>query len=300
MKRLIAFVLAAVMCLTLCACGAEKQTVKINFGEDYQVELKNQQDGIVWESSNADIAVIENGVISGVGPGEATLSASKDGKNIAKISVSVNLIDITAILFSQKTVEVKVDEEIKLQYVLMPDNASDYGLSWKSANTEIVEVDDMGNVRGINPGTTTVITSTAAGIMDTCEVTVKEPSAIEQLNEYEKWLFDVMVEIFLPSFYNAPAVRLRKIESMVSEDYTDTMILLVNIQGTNKFGGTLYKDYNILCKKNIADSTYLPMFTDDGLYDRSKGGILLIESTKMDYTKINAALEEYWEDNMHG
>ena len=46
MKRIAAFSLALIMCLILCACGVEKQTVEINYGEEYTVELKKQQDGI--------------------------------------------------------------------------------------------------------------------------------------------------------------------------------------------------------------------------------------------------------------
>lgn len=299
MKKGISLVLVAVMCLSLCACGAEKQTVEINYGEEHTIELKKQQEGIVWETANPDIVMVQNGIVKGIAPGNAIVSATKDGKSVAEISVSVNIIDISAILFSQKNVEIELEESVQLQYVLVPDNASDYGLSWKSANTEIAEVDNNGNIRAVAPGTTTIVCSTPNGVIDACEVVVKEPSAIEQLNEYEKWLFDVMVAKFLPSFYNAPAVRIRKIESFFNEDYVDVMMLLVNIQGTNKFGGTLYKDYTILCKSDIDESVYIPMFTDNGLYDRSKGGDNLIESTKLDYTKINAALEEYWNGNVY-
>ena len=54
-----------------------------------------------------------------------------------------------------------------------------------------------------------------------------------------------------------------------------------------------------MCEKDMAKSSYLPMFTDNGLYDRSKGSTGLNESTKLDYTKINAALEEYWGGNIY-
>ncbi len=299
MKRSMALLVVMAVCLSLCACGAEKQTVEINYGEEYTIELKNAQEQIVWESANPDIVTVKDGIVTGIAPGNSLVTAAKDGKSIAEISVTVNLVDIAAILFSQTNVELELEETIQLQYVLMPDNASDYGLSWKSANPEIAEVDSEGNIRAVAPGATTIICSSANGILDTCEVVVREPSAIEQLNEYEKWLFDVMIAKFLPSFYNAPAARIRKIESYGNENFEENMILLVNIQGTNRLGGTLYKDFMILCKKDINESSYLPMFTDDGLYDRSSGSSILIETTKLDYTKVNAALEEYWAGNVY-
>ena len=55
MKKVISLILALVMCLPLCACGAEKQTVEINYGEEHTIELKKQQEGIVWETENPDI-----------------------------------------------------------------------------------------------------------------------------------------------------------------------------------------------------------------------------------------------------
>ena len=299
MKRIIALLLIMAFCLSLGACGAEQQTVEINYGDKYAIELKNAQEGMVWESTNPDVVIVEDGVVTGIAPGSSIVTATKDEKSIAEISVTVNLVDIAAILFSQTSIELELEETLHLQYVLMPDNASNYGLSWKSANPEVAEVDAEGNIRAVAPGTTTIVCSSPNGILDTCEVVVKEPSAIEQLNEYEKWLLDVMIAKFLPSFYNAPAARIRKIESFVNEDFEETMMLLVNIQGTNRLGGTLYKDYIIICEKDINKSSYLPMFTDDGLYKRSSGDSTLIETTKLDYTKVNAALEEYWAGNVY-
>lgn len=299
MKRVLCVLLAVCMTVLLCACGMEKQTVELNYGEEQRVELKKAYEEIEWTSSDEKVASVSNGVVKATAPGEAVLTANKDGKAVAEITVSVKLVDITAILFSQKNMEIEAEETVQQQYTLLPDNASDYGLSWKSANTEIAEVDANGNIRGVAPGTTTIVCSTSNGIMDTCEVVVKEPSDIEQLNDDEKWLFDVMVAKFLPSFYNAPAARIRKIEDVIeTEDHTESMILAVNIQGTNKMGGTLFKDYTILCKKDMSESVYLPCFTEDGLFNRSKDNSWVV-STKLDPAKINAALEEYWDNNIH-
>jgi len=299
MKRIIALLLSVLMCLMLCACGIEKQTLEINYGEERIIELKKQHDGIVWETANPDIVTVSNGTVTAMAPGNTVVTAMTGDKSVAEITVTVNVVDISAILFSQKNVEIELEESTQLEYLLVPDNASDYGLSWKSANTQIAEVDEKGMIRAVAPGTTTIVCSAPNGVLDTCEVVVKEPSAIEQLNEYEKWLFDVMIAKFLPSFYNAPAARIRKIENFAGIDnYEKSMILLVNMQGTNRFGGTLIKDYVITCSKDIDKSAYIPCMTESGLVDRSKSNEHT-EATKLDSTKINAALEEYWNGNIH-
>lgn len=297
MKKVISLILALVMCLPLCACGAEKQTVEINYGEEHTIELKKQQEGIVWETENPDIVTVRNGIVTGIAPGNAIVTAAKDGKTVAEISVSVNIIDISAILLSQKNVEIELEESMQLQYVLMPDNASDYGLSWKSANTEIAEVDDNGNIRAVSPGTTTIVCSTPSGVIDTCEVIVKEPSAIEQLNEEEAKVFQEYLKN-IQSFYNAPAARIKALISIekkgdsAGKPYTAKDVLFTNIQGTNRLGGTLFKYYLGVAGFEIPNQDFMTKKIDGVNY-------IEIPSEFMDIGKINAAIEEYWEKNIH-
>lgn len=294
MKKGISLVLVLVMCLCLCACGAEKQTVEINYGEEHTIELKKQQEGIVWETANPDIVTVQDGIVTGIAPGNAVVTATKDGKSIAEISVSVNLVDITAILFSQKNVEIELEESIQLQYVLMPDNASDYGLSWKSANTEIAEVDDNGNIRAVAPGATTIVCSTSNGVIDTCEVVVKEPSAIEKLNEHELKFYEFLTNTMLPSFYNAPSARVNAL-FMITTDSSEvesvlekTGVYTVEMQGTNRLGGTLKKFYGVMLSVPFYNAS------KEGFSPYSSDTWMPVPEDIMSVSKINAALEEYW------
>lgn len=200
---------------------------------------------------------------------------------------------LTGIFLNQNSMELEIDETAALTYSLIPENASSKRIVWQSVNTDIVTVDDDGNLHAVAPGTTTIICSTPEGIMDTCEVIVKEPSAIDQLNEYEKWFFDVLVEKFLPSFYKSSAARVKLLGPAFTEDYEDTMLLDVRIQGENRMGGTLYKDYAIFCEKNIDESICMPCFTDNGLFASPHEWK---DNTKIDISKVNFALDEYWNE----
>ena len=292
MKKIVAMMLALSMIFAVCGCGTEKQTVQITYNQEGTIRFQKQYDGLNWKSSDETIVKVDNGTFVGLAPGEAVITAEKGGKTIAEVSVSVTLVEITAILFSQKTIELSEGEQFQQKYTLIPDNASDYGLTWKSANDEIAEVDSNGMISAVAPGTTTIVCSAQNGVMDRCEVTVKEPSAIEQLNEYEKWFFDVLVEKLLPSFYNASAARVKQVGPSFNEDYSKNMFLDVRIQGENRLGGTLFKDYILVCNREIAESTCLPCFTDDGLFASPHEWK---ENTLIDIAKINQALEEYWE-----
>lgn len=293
MKKGISLVLVLVLWLSLCAFGAEKQTVEINYGEEYTIELKNQQKGIVWGTDNPDIVTVQNGIVTGIAPGNATVTATKDGKSVAEISFTVKLIDISIILFSQKNVEIALDESMQLHYMIMPDNASDYGVSWKSANSKIVEVDDNGNIHAVAPGTTTIVCCTPNGLIDTCEVTVKEPSAIEQLNEEEEKVFQEYLKN-IQSFYNAPAARIKALYALekkgdsAGEPYTAEDVFFSNIQATNRLGGTLFKYYLGVALIEIPNQDF-----------KTEVSYIEIPSEFMDIGKINAAIKEYWEQNIH-
>lgn len=297
MKKVLYILLAACMMMLLCACGLEKQTVELNYGEEQKIELKKEYDGIKWVSSDAKVATVSNSTVKATAPGEAVLTAEKDGKAVAEITVSVKLVDITAILFSQKNIELEVEESVQQQYTLLPDNASDYGLSWKSANTEVAEVDVNGSIRGVAPGTTTIVCSTPNGILDTCEVVVKAPSAIEQLNEEEKIVFEKFMAN-VQAFYNAPAARIKELiavkvkNTAADKVYTSEDVFVTNIQGTNRMGGTLFKYYMGLSSFEVPNQDFMSKPIDGVEY-------IEIPSEFLDVGKINAAIEEYWNGRTH-
>ena len=98
-------------------------------------------------------------------------------------SVQEEKTEITAVFLAQGALNLEVGEKFQQNCTVIPEEADMSGLSWKSANSEIATVTADGLIEGIAPGTTTIICASSGTAMDTCEVTVKAPSAIEQLNE---------------------------------------------------------------------------------------------------------------------
>ena len=213
MRKTLSLLLALVMVLSLTAC-AETGELSIKYDETTEISLSKEYEELKWESSDTAIATVENNMVKGVGPGQATLTATSNSKVVAKYTVSVEIVEIAEIFLQSDELEIKIGEAVDLTYSLFPTDASAYGLTYTSINPDIATVDENGHIEAVAVGKTNIVLSTASGKIATCQVIVKEPSAIEQFNEDEKLLFDVMVEIVLPSFYNAPAARIRKMEDL--------------------------------------------------------------------------------------
>lgn len=216
--------------------------------------------------------------------------ACSSGSKSAKAEEPTATPGITAIYLNKNSIEMEEDESYQLQYTVMPETVTGYTLSWKSTDTTIATVDSMGLIKAVAPGTTRVICSTTDGVTDVCEVTVKAPSAIEQLNENEKEFYDYLVENLLNDAYNSSAMRVRKLyysgESGKKNFSSGTLSFIVQLEGTNKVGGTISNLYGFI---KLGDSVlFMPCGSSPDLS-------YPMETSVMDPAKINAALEEYWE-----
>ena len=203
-------------------------------------------------------------------------------------------IDVTAILLSHKKIQLEVDETFQQEYTLIPENASNYGLVWKSGNSDIAEIDNNGLIRAISSGTTTIVCSAPNGVIDMCEVVVKEPSAIDKLNDEEAKIFNEFLQN-IGTFYNAPAARIMSLigfENSAGEPYTADDVLFTYIQGTNQLGGTVAKYYIGVASIQVPNQDFMSVEIEGITY-------VEIPSEFLDVGKINAAIKEYWENNIH-
>lgn len=216
---------------------------------------------------------------------EATYNAPKTCTVCGATEGEPKKIEVTALFLDKTSISLDIGENVVLKYTLLPENAPDAGVAWKSINPEIVTVNEQGSVTAVAPGKTTVICSTPNGVFGQCDVEVKEPSAVSMLNELEKKVFDFMTEKMTKYFYNASAVRLRDIFGDVESIDVGFSLYL---QGTNKVGGTIYKLYLI--------ATYTDPWTYTDMTSLMNYNGKSMDPNVMDYKKINAALEEYWKE----
>ena len=214
------------------------------------------------------------------------LCAGGEEKTESTAPPEVEAVKIESIILSKNEAELKEGESVTLSAVVAPENTTE-SYSWKSADESVATVDENGVVTAIAPGNTNILAASESGKTASCSVTVVAPTAYELLNDAERQLFDYMTGTMLESFYNASAVRIRKIYNNGANNDT-VQGIIVDIEGTNRLGGTTYDLYGIF---RLGDQTFfLPC--GDGKIDLSQP----MPTDVMDPAKINTALAEYWDD----
>ena len=157
--------------------GASKQ-VNVTLTGD----LKDAK--LVWKSSDEKIATVDSkGNIKALKEGEVTITVStEDGKYSKTITVTVGAaseVAVTKVTISGSK-EVEVGKTIKLTANIIPKNATNKSVTWKSSNTKIATVDKNGNVKGLKAGKVTITVTTKDGSKKaSLTITVKEPAKDE-------------------------------------------------------------------------------------------------------------------------
>ena len=145
-----------------------KDTIELNKGSEEKLEYNLSQDLtdsiIIWKSSNTDVAVVKNGIVSAISDGEATITATINGKDIKDTcKVIVKKLDLTGIVFEDESLSISVGKTLKLTLNALPSGADLPSLKWDVDNKDILSVSDEGVIKGINVGEAVVTVSSMDG-----------------------------------------------------------------------------------------------------------------------------------------
>ena len=142
------------------------------------IELSNKK--LTWKSSNTEIVTVdENGVITGVNLGTATITVtSSNGKKATcTVEVVTNTIPVESIELTPSSATINVGDTIQITATINPSNATDHELVWTSSNSSVVTVDNNGVITGKSAGTATITAKTKDGkVVATSTITVNVPT----------------------------------------------------------------------------------------------------------------------------
>mgnify|MGYP001622933072 CR=1 FL=1 len=145
---------------------------------------------VTWASNKESVATVENGVVTAVGEGTATITATAGGYE-ASCVVTVNpaTVDVTGVTLDKTSATLYINGEsgtntVTLTATVTPDNATDKTVTWTS-NKESVATVENGVVTAVGEGTAT-ITASAGGKSAACTVTVLDGSNVVNVDTAEE------------------------------------------------------------------------------------------------------------------
>ena len=157
----------------------------IEYTLDYSIEPRDAKTKLNWESSDPNVATVENGVIKTLAPGTTAITVSKsnkeatcyltvvkgdsstpdvidDGKEVKAVSINVN----------QAELSLKVGASYAIVPEVLPSNTTNKAVTYKSADEKIATVAADGKVTAVAEGETTITVTAASGVYNTVKVVV--------------------------------------------------------------------------------------------------------------------------------
>lgn len=133
---------------------------------------------VSWKSDKPEIATVDaDGKVTAVAAGEATITVTTQdqGKTATcKVTVSNKEISVTEVTLNKSETTILVGGNETLTATVLPENATNKKVTWKSDKPEIATVDAAGKVTGVKAGEAIITVTTEDGSKTaTCKVTVK-------------------------------------------------------------------------------------------------------------------------------
>lgn len=133
--------------------------------------------GHVWTSSTPGVAMVdETGMVTAVEPGEAVITAmALTGKKTAtcKVTVVDKVVSVTGVSIKPTVATMVVGDDLTLEAIIAPDNATNKAIVWSSSDSKIASVDAAGKVTAIAEGKVTIKAITDDGDKTaSCQITI--------------------------------------------------------------------------------------------------------------------------------
>ena len=143
---------------------------------------------VSWFSSNENVAIVNSeGVVTALKEGTVSVVVvTEDQGKFARCKIScgdteIDGIPVDSLYLNKSELLLEVGDSYKLEAKILPVDATNKNVSWRSSDLSVVSVDDTGLVEANKVGTASVIvTSEDGGQVAVCTIRVFEPSSFKR------------------------------------------------------------------------------------------------------------------------
>lgn len=137
------------------------ETIKLNV-EILPEEAKNHE--VIYSSNNNNVAQVDgSGNITGIKSGKATITVKAKENNVSS-SVNITVYTpVSDVILQEDEIYLQKEEEITIKPIILPTDASNKNISFKSLDINVVTVTSNGLIKAIEEGTTTIEVKTEEG-----------------------------------------------------------------------------------------------------------------------------------------
>ena len=191
MKKLFTILLSSILTMAaVCSCGPKEDpeiavsgvsvsqsTLTLEVGGSTNltatVSPSNATNkSVTWSSSNQAVATVNNGTVTAVSPGTATITAMAGGKSgTCSVTVAKKPIAVSSLTLDQTEVSLTEEESVTLTATVSPSYVDDKNVTWESSDNTIATVEG-GKITALKAGEVTIIAK-VGGKEATCKVTIE-------------------------------------------------------------------------------------------------------------------------------
>lgn len=132
-------------------------------GLEYSIENATDSRSTVSSSNEAVLRVNEDGTLSAVAAGTATITVSGSGVE-QSFEVTVRTVPVGSVSVLNLPEELQLGLTSQATAEVLPENATDRTVEWKSSDPTIAEINSDGTVTAVSPGTVTIICRASNGV----------------------------------------------------------------------------------------------------------------------------------------
>ena len=176
--------------------NAKDGRVTIRKGASLRLKAKAGGKKVTWSTSNKKIvSVTKRGTIKGRKKGKATITVSAPQRKSCRIKVTVG-IPVKKVEMMRKAYVTYVGKSIALRPLVVPKNASEQTLSYRSTNAKIVSVSKKGVAKGLREGTAKIIARSTDGTGKKVVATVKVLQNVQMVTAVDDFFQSVNADTF--------------------------------------------------------------------------------------------------------